>query len=271
MKKFLSLFLKEPNEIKTKFSVLEIITTVFALFGFFCFFNFFTSVFIDGSNLLIPLLALAVCAATLVPVIFRKRLRTWLKAVFCAGLGFFAVTFCIFCFVVTGFSREVKLPGDNQKDVVAIVYGCRTYDEDRPSAMLKRRLDAAAEFLTLHCPNALCIVSGGQGANEPCTEALAMRNYLIKAGVYEARIIMEDTSANTVENLGNSLELMKKLRIDDYTVVSISDNYHLMRIDMIAEDYGIETMIYPAEISFDFRYISSLTREYLSYIKMLIL
>jgi len=271
MKKFLSLFLKDKDAAAVKFSALDIVTVIFALFGFFCFFNFFTSVLIDGSSLLIPLLSLLVCAVTLIPVIFRKRLRTWLKSVFCAGLGFFAVTFCIFCFVVTGFSRDVKLPGENDKDVVVIVYGCRVYDENRPSAMLKRRLDAAAEFLTLYAPDAVCIVSGGQGTNEPCTEALTMRNYLIEAGVYEARIIMEDTSANTIENIGNSLEIMKRLRMEDHTIVSISDNYHLMRIDIIAQDYGIETMVYPADFKFDFRYLSSLTREYLSYVKMLIM
>ena len=69
-----------------------------------------------------------------------------------------------------------------------------------PSAVLKFRLDAAYEYLTVN-EGTICVVSGGQGSNEPCTEAEGMYQYLVEKGISPERILLEDQSTDTSENI----------------------------------------------------------------------
>ena len=268
MKKLISLFFIPKDDSRRKASPFKVIAFTVSLISFFLFFNFFTSVAIDGSSLLIIALSLVISFLCIIPVIFYKHLRKWLLVLMTVGLSFFCVTFAIFCGVVLGHSLDTELPSADD-DVLVLVYGCRTYG-DRPSRMLMGRLDAAYELLTIY-PDSVCIVSGGRGNNEPITEALSMKRYLCGLGIAEDRIIMEDKAANTKENISLSMNLITEHNLDGYTVVSVSDNYHLMRIRLLSGRYGLETLIYPADYRFDFIFISSLTREYLSYIKLLVL
>ncbi len=71
---------------------------------------------------------------------------------------------------------------------------------DRPSLMLSHRLKAAAAYMGQN-PDAACVVSGGQGADEQYSEAAVMRAYLIELGVAENRVFMEDKSTSTYENM----------------------------------------------------------------------
>ena len=62
------------------------------------------------------------------------------------------------------------------KNSTVIVLGCRVKG-DRPTLMLKRRLDSAYEYLSVN-PDALVIVSGGKGDDEIMSEAKCMKDYL---------------------------------------------------------------------------------------------
>ena len=73
---------------------------------------------------------------------------------------------------------------------------------------LKRRLDSALAYLKEH-PDVHVIVSGGQGKDEEVTEAYAMAQYLENAGIDRGRIIQEDASVNTLENLKFSRKLIE--------------------------------------------------------------
>ena len=44
-------------------------------------------------------------------------------------------------------------------------------------------------------------MSGGQGYNEPCTEAQAMADYMEAAGIEKDRLILEDESKTTEQNI----------------------------------------------------------------------
>ena len=267
-KKVLSLFFIPKDESRRRLTVFKFIAFFASLFSFFCFFNFFTSVAIDGSSLLIIAFSVIVSFVCIMPVLFYGRLRKWLLILLTVGMFFYTVTFCIFCGVVLSYSGNVTLP-DADDDVLVLVYGCRTYG-DRPSRMLMGRLDAAYELLTDY-PDSVCIVTGGQGNNEPITEALSMKRYLCGLGIADERIIMEDKAANTKENISLSMELIAEHSLDSRTVISVSDNYHLMRIKLLASRYGLDTLVYPADFRIDFIFLSSLTREFLSYIKLLVL
>ena len=56
-----------------------------------------------------------------------------------------------------------------------------------PSVILKYRLDTAVDYLNAN-PNTKCIVSGGQGYNEPEPEGVVMKKYLMENGIDERRI-----------------------------------------------------------------------------------
>ena len=77
----------------------------------------------------------------------------------------------------------------------------------KPSYSLQYRIDKAPEYLKSH-EKTIAIVSGGQGKGEDISEALAMKQGLIKQNIAEDRIIMEDKSTSTDENITFSKPLI---------------------------------------------------------------
>lgn len=104
-----------------------------------------------------------------------------------------------------------------------------------PSRALALRLDRAYEYALKH-PDTMIIVSGGQGSNEPCTESSVMKQYLLKKGIAEERILEEGLSTNTRENLIFSSELIP----DGASVGIISNGFHICRALHLAEKLGYE-------------------------------
>lgn len=114
-----------------------------------------------------------------------------------------------------------------------IVLGAQ-WKKSGPSEVLRRRLEAAAEYLREN-PGTQVIVSGGQGSNEPVSEAQGMRDYLVDAGIDGDRIQMEDRSTNTIQNLVYSGELLDK---ENNRVVLVTNNFHTFRAMAIARKQG---------------------------------
>lgn len=100
---------------------------------------------------------------------------------------------------------------------------------------LKKRLDTAYEYLT-SSPETIAIVSGGQGTGEDISEAEAMKRYLVAKGLSQARIVMEDKSTNTEQNIRYSRMLFKK---DNPRVVIVTNNFHIFRAEQIAHKQGL--------------------------------
>ncbi len=90
-----------------------------------------------------------------------------------------------------------------------------------PSLSLKKRLDRAAEYAEEN-PHTIFILSGGQGPDEGISEAECMFQYLIAAGVPEDRLIKEDASTSTRENLTFSAEIIRGLAADETLLMSDS-------------------------------------------------
>ena len=102
---------------------------------------------------------------------------------------------------------------------------------------LKSRLDAAYEYACDN-ENPKVIVSGGQGPGEDLSEALAMYEYLVEKGLDSKRILMEDKSVSTKENLTFSKELMEK---EDAKIVIVTNNFHVYRATLLAKKLGYES------------------------------
>lgn len=100
------------------------------------------------------------------------------------------------------------------------------------SRLLKQRIFAAERYLHEH-PDAVAIASGGQGANEPMAEADCILQWMVDDGFSPDRILTENRSVNTEQNLRFSLPLIKEHNLPDDLAI-ISDSYHQLRARIIA-------------------------------------
>lgn len=118
----------------------------------------------------------------------------------------------------------------------AVVLGCHVYGTE-PSPMLKRRLEAARDYLNQY-PETVCIVTGGKGFGEDITEAEAMKTWLVEHGIAASRILTEDKSTDTQENLQNTAAILAENNMDTHITV-ISDGFHLYRATILAKRAGL--------------------------------
>ena len=110
-----------------------------------------------------------------------------------------------------------------------------------PSLSLIERLDAARIYLNEH-PDAIAIVSGGQGPGEDITEAEAMNSWLVRRGIAPERIIKEEKSTSTVENLAFSLEIIGERSDGDVSIAIVTNEFHLYRAKEYARAFGVEAV-----------------------------
>jgi len=132
-------------------------------------------------------------------------------------------------------------PGTNLP-VVVLGGGIRG---DRPSLMLARRLQTAALYLKEN-PEAICVVSGGQGKDEEYPEAQVMAAYLEELGVSSRRIWQETNSSNTRENLYLTQQLLGDTLPDLREIVVVTDGFHQLRAAFYAADVGLKAYSIPS-------------------------
>lgn len=109
-----------------------------------------------------------------------------------------------------------------------VVLGAKVRDTG-PSLSLISCGDAAI-LAAQHNPQAKLVLSGGQGSDEPMSEAQAMYDYLTLKGIDKVRLILEDKSFNTLENLTNSIS--KAPQVSKWLIVT--NDYHAYRACMFA-------------------------------------
>ena len=153
--------------------------------------------------------------------------RIGMVAVLCTTVFFFVL---IEGLILKGFHAKAKPELE-----YLIVLGAQM-KKNGPSIALARRLDAAAAYLQEN-PETLCVVSGGKGSNEPISEAQGMYEYLVKKGIEGNRIILEDQSRNTFENLEFSRKLIPE-KIKSAGIVT--SNFHVYRALQLSKIHGFE-------------------------------
>lgn len=115
-----------------------------------------------------------------------------------------------------------------------IVLGCKVQRNGKPSLMLSKRIDAAYEYLSEN-KDVICIVSGGQGEDEPISEGEAMKVALVEKGIEESRIFVEDKSESTKENIEFSAKLLEEMGIEVNEAAIVTDGFHLYRASLLAK------------------------------------
>lgn len=139
----------------------------------------------------------------------------------------------IYCAVVLGLiiSGAVEDAPDGLDYI--IVLGAKVNGET-PSLALRCRIDAAHEYLEAN-PGTVAILSGGKGVGEGISEAEAMRRELIRRGIPESRLVCEDKSTSTEENIRFSYDKMPAGR---QRVGIVTNNFHVWRALRVAERTG---------------------------------
>jgi uncharacterized SAM-binding protein YcdF (DUF218 family) len=135
-----------------------------------------------------------------------------------------------------------------------------------PSLSLQFRIDAAADYMKLN-PHTIAIASGGKGNGEDISEAEAIKIGLLEQGIHETRIVLEDKSTSTVENIRFSQKLIpKNLKIG----LLVTNDFHIYRAKLIAKDEGLQLEGLPAKTP-TVAIPKSYLREYLAITKYYLL
>lgn len=141
------------------------------------------------------------------------------------------LTFAVLEGIVLSGGRTQVAEGDGAPEVM-VIFGCKV-DPDGPSILLQDRLDTALDYLEDH-PDMAVVVSGGQGDDEPVSEAQAMYDYLVEHGADGEQIIREDQSRNTWQNVNNTLDILRSGELTETErVLLVSSDFHLTRIQML--------------------------------------
>ena len=142
---------------------------------------------------------------------------------------------------------------EKDKDFL-IILGCGLKKDGTPTPLLKGRIDRALAFYERQKAETgkelIFVTSGGRGPDEVISESESMKRYLMEQGIPEERIIQEDRSTDTMENMKFSKE--KIWALDPKAKVAFSTtNYHVFRsglfarrVKMRAVGMGAETKWY---------------------------
>lgn len=130
--------------------------------------------------------------------------------------------------------RRMKTSADA---LIVLGYRC---DGNQIHPLLKERLETAL-LLYREYDYRYLVLSGG-AVKSNVTEAEIMRDYMLKQGVPEDRMLLESCSRNTVHNLVNC-----KLLFQDYgisTFLLVSNSFHLRRMRYIMKTLGLTASLY---------------------------
>lgn len=175
----------------------------------------------------------------------------------------FSVFYLFMIFAIYYFSSIVNrfhIIRKHKLDYIVIL-GCGVLGE-KLTPLLKGRIDKALQVYQYN-PNAKIICSGGQGEGEDIPEAIAMKRYLLQCGIPEEKIIVEDQSTTTEENLIYSSKFME----DNTSFALVTKKYHVLRSLLIARKLDLYCIGYGSKTKFYFALNAEL-REFIGYLEL---
>ncbi len=186
------------------------------------------------SSLLSLILGIIIAIGELAVIVLALRVRTYMPIntvlAFVGGSVFYfsvwILTFVLYILFIQ------FMPHRRSFDYV-IIHGCGLLEGSRVSRLLANRLDKAIELYRQSKRKPILIPSGGKGEDETVSEAEAMTGYLLSHGIPAEAILPENRSVTTMENLRNSIELIRS-RPGRHRTALVSSNYHIYRCILYA-------------------------------------
>ena len=220
------------------------------------------------SNLLCLAAGLALIATPMAAAALVATANPWALLVAalmfcaCAYLGVFLLIFLGQTVVqrIWGGRRAVPHP-----DVV-VVHGAGLIN-GKVGPLLGSRIaggiDAWREEEALRPGVPLLVMSGGQGVDEPISEARAMADYAIARGIPSERILLEDLSTTTRTNISCTRDLLAERGMTDPQVLLVTSSFHAVRTAILASDMGVPWAVEPARTAW-FYIVNAWLREYVA-------
>lgn len=173
----------------------------------------------------------SISVALLAP--FFKNFSKGARHVFFLCLVFvFSIFALTEIFIIT---EGQRLPVDNAEYI--IVLGAKV-EGTNPSFALARRIEATADYM-LENPDTIALATGGRGSDERISEGNAIANGLFSLGIEPSRVLVEDESTSTKENLLNGLYIIEENGGSaNSKIVIVSSEYHVFRAKKLAESIG---------------------------------
>jgi uncharacterized SAM-binding protein YcdF (DUF218 family) len=194
-----------------------------------------------GFGLLVPYVVLALALVT------ENRWLVVLLASLTMAISYVGFLFAAFllyslCYGLLSYRPEMD---------AIVVHGAGLVDGEVPP-LLAARLDRAIEVYrgeaeTGRAP--LLIASGGRGSDEEVSEASAMADYLIRHGVPEDHVVLEDRSETTEENLLFTKRLLGE-RGATTRMVLVTSNFHVLRTAILARRLRLDAEVTGAKTAF---------------------
>ncbi len=240
------------KKLNTGFWVCEGVLTAAALFFAFALVGYRTI------SLCLGLSALAVAVFKILKIAAEKHPQT-AKTIRTALIILMTLTIIVFAVAEVPVLLSSKTD-DSPEAPYLIVLGAGV-NGTIPSLSLLNRLEAAKDYLDEY-PQAVVIVSGGQGQGEDITEARCMNDWLIKNGIAPNRVIMEEKAVNTKENIRFSLDIIQSRGDDPEAKVAIvSSEYHLYRAKYMAKQLGAQPFGVAGKTSYPILRLNYFIRE----------
>lgn len=258
---------------------LDIVIFLGSAFIFINYFSYLIKLFIWSEGTLPYIVAFTiVIAVPLLYILHKKgflmklfgRLYPFIRSLYAFGLAFYAISFIFLCGYIFSAENNALPISELPENSVILTLGAKVEASGAPGKVLRRRLDTTYKMMAER-EDLLCIVSGGKGDDEPISEAISMKNYLTEKGIAPERIILEDKARNTIENIENSLEILKDREYGALAVVTT--NFHLPRAEYLCSRLGVDmekAYFYPAPDTGIYTLYTILVREYMSYCKLFI-
>lgn len=172
--------------------------------------------------------------------------------------------------ITAGFILRSAYPGKQPPCDYILVLGAGVRGTV-PSLSLKERVNAAYDYLSAH-PGTVAVLSGGQGPGEDITEAACMYRELTKMGIDGSRLLLEEKSTSTMENLQFSLDVLEsQAGTRPARIGIVSSEYHIFRATQFARSLGLEPVGIPAKTTWLSIRLNYFLREIVAVWKYLIL
>jgi uncharacterized SAM-binding protein YcdF (DUF218 family) len=164
----------------------------------------------------------------------KKSWRSYLLALFLLTLAVVEIP------IIAAGQTTKPAPADT-----IIVLGAKLIGRE-PSTMLRLRLEEAVRLYEANYAPCI-IVSGGKGWDEEISEAAAMKAFLVRHGVPESAVYIEEQSRNTFQNLAFSQAVMRKRNLSNAIIVSNAS--HIRRALALASQLQLPATGAPAPMA----------------------
>ena len=127
-----------------------------------------------------------------------------------------------------------------------MILGCAIQKDGTPTPILRGRVQRAFDFEREQYEkvgkHAVFVPSGGQGSDEVISEAESMKRCLMEMGVPEDRILKEDHSVNTYQNMAFSKKVIEQNagELEKVKIGFSTTNYHVFRGYTLAEKLNMK-------------------------------